>query len=56
MSKKYSLSKVDVIQDAMKDLKITEEPIETYYTFGDDIGAGKYGIVKMGISGKLLFI
>ena len=51
-SKKFNMNKGDLIQDAMKDLNITEDPIQTYYTFGEDIGAGKYGIVKIGISGN----
>ena len=49
-SKKFNMNKGNFIQDAMKDLNITEDPIQTYYTFGENIGAGKYGIVKTGIS------
>lgn len=47
---KMSLNKVDVIQDAMKDLNITEEPIENYYEIDKVLGSGKYGVVKKGYS------
>lgn len=50
MKKNISVNKVDVLQDAMKDLNITKEPIDKYYTMGDTLGWGKYGVVKKGIS------
>ena len=47
---KISINKVDVIQEAMKDLNITEEPIENYYEIDKVLGWGKYGVVKKGYS------
>jgi hypothetical protein len=49
-NQKISVNKVDVIQDAMKDLSITEEPIEKYYQLKNVLGSGKYGVVKKGYS------
>ena len=52
---KLSGNKLDIIHDAMKDLNITPEPVETYYIFGEVIGAGKYGVVKKWTSGNQEF-
>jgi serine/threonine protein kinase len=39
-----------ILQDALKVLNITEEPIDKYYYIGDVIGSGKYGLVRQGVS------
>jgi calcium-dependent protein kinase len=45
-----NVNKIDVLHEAMKDLNITEEPIEKYYELGQVLGSGKYGVVKKGVS------
>lgn len=45
-----NVNKVDVLHEAMKDLNITEDPIEKYYELGEVLGSGKYGVVKKGTS------
>ena len=46
------INKVDVLQEAMKDLNITEEPIESSYTLEQVLGSGKYGVVKKAYSNR----
>ena len=46
VSKMKSRDKLDIINDALSDLDLSSEPIENYYTIGNTIGAGKYGVVK----------
>lgn len=50
MNQKMQFNKIDVLQDAMKDMNITEEPIVDHYTFGKALGSGKYGVVKLATS------
>lgn len=50
VNQKMEFNKVDVLQDAMKDLNITEEPITDHYTFEKPLGSGKYGVVKLATS------
>lgn len=47
-SKMEQNSRLDILNDALADLGLTKEPISNYYTFGEVIGAGKYGVVKHG--------
>ncbi|CAI2384535.1 unnamed protein product [Moneuplotes crassus] len=43
-------TKLDILNDALADMAITEEPIKHYYKLGEVMGAGKYGVVKAGTS------
>lgn len=45
-SKMERTNKLDILNDALADLSLTEEPIKDYYSMGEVIGAGKYGVVK----------
>lgn len=49
-NQKITVNKIDVLQDALKDLNITEEPLSDYYELEEVLGAGKYGVVKRGYS------
>ncbi|CAI2385645.1 unnamed protein product [Moneuplotes crassus] len=49
-SKMERTAKLDILNDALADMAITEEPIKNYYKMGEVMGAGKYGIVKAGRS------
>lgn len=40
------LNKIEIIQDAMEDLKITDEPLTDFYILHEVIGTGKYGVVR----------
>jgi serine/threonine protein kinase len=42
--------RLDILNEALSDLGITEEPIGNYYSMEKVIGAGKYGVVKLGKS------
>jgi len=42
--------RLKIIQSAIADLELTEEPIDRYYTMEKVLGAGKYGVVKSGHS------
>lgn len=42
--------RLDIIQNAIEDLELTEEPIDKYYKMDKVLGAGKYGVVKKGHS------
>ena len=45
-SKMGTRDKLDILNEAFSDLDLWTEPIENYYTIGNVIGSGKYGIVK----------
>ena len=49
-SKMEKTAKLDILNEALSDLSITEEPIKNYYKMGEVMGAGKYGVVKVGKS------
>ena len=49
-SKMEMWNKLDILNEALSDLAITEEPIKNYYKMGEVMGAGKYGVVKAGKS------
>jgi len=49
-SKMQKADKLDILHEALSDMGITEEPISNYYSLGEVIGAGKYGVVKAGKS------
>lgn len=49
-SKMERTHKLDILNEALSDLGLTKEPIENYYTIGEVMGAGKYGVVKEGRS------
>lgn len=42
--------RLNIIHGALSELDLTEEPIEDHYEFGEILGAGKYGVVKVGTS------
>jgi serine/threonine protein kinase len=42
--------RLDILNEALADFGITEEPIKRYYSMGEVMGAGKYGVVKAGKS------
>lgn len=49
-SKMERNNKLDILNEALADLSITDEPIKQYYHLGEVMGAGKYGVVKVGKS------
>ena len=42
--------RLEIIQNAIEDLELTEEPIKKFYTIDKVLGAGKFGVVKLGFS------
>jgi serine/threonine protein kinase len=42
--------RLDILNEALSDFGITEEPIGNYYSMEKVIGSGKYGVVKLGKS------
>lgn len=58
---KKHLSKEDrlrILQNAIDDLELTQEPISNYYEFGQVLGSGKFGVVReaRSIGNKLMII
>lgn len=49
-TKMEKTNKLDILNEALSDLPLTTEPIDDYYTMGEVMGAGKYGVVKLGRS------
>ena len=37
--------RLKILQNAINDLELTEEPIENYYEIGSVLGAGNFGVV-----------
>ena len=52
INKNNDCNKIDDLNNLIKDLNITKESVENYYVFGDKIGSGKYGVVKLCTSGN----
>ena len=46
--------RLNIIQNAIEDLELTEEPIKKYYKLDKVLGAGKYGVVKLGYSKSMI--
>lgn len=42
--------KLRILQEALKELNIIDEPVTNHYEIGDAIGSGKYGLVKEAVA------
>lgn len=42
--------KLEILQEALKELNIIEESVEKYYDIGEAVGSGKYGLVHEGVN------
>ena len=43
-------NKIDALNQAFSEVNFSTEPIENYYEFGQVLGAGKFGVVKLATS------